>query len=133
MEFYLKTYTEPVPNSNGFNLTASTSTSSVPSTSTTSNFVSTSLVTNATSVSDQVTLPLPSGCLTSNYGIPITVVCCKVKYKTNKQASTICSTIRSSPNGMYCCRATISQNWSKPTIIKMISSTLSNRRFAVFA
>ncbi|SAL98313.1 hypothetical protein [Absidia glauca] len=82
VEFYLKTYTEPVPSSNGFSLTASTSTSSVPSTSTTSNFVPTSLVTNATSVSDQVTLPLPSGCLTSNYGIPITVVCCKSDHFT---------------------------------------------------
>ncbi|CAO3600452.1 unnamed protein product [Absidia cylindrospora] len=83
VEFYLKTYTEPSPtnSNNGFNLTASTSTSSVPSTSTTNNFVSTSLVTPS-SVSDQITLPLPSGCLTSNYGIPITVVCCKSDHLT---------------------------------------------------
>ncbi|KAI8088769.1 dynein light intermediate chain-domain-containing protein [Halteromyces radiatus] len=80
VELYLKTYTEPVPNSNGFNLTASTSTSSVPSTPT-NNFVSTSLVTTTT-VADQVTLPLPTGCLTSNYGIPITVVCCKSDHFT---------------------------------------------------
>lgn len=78
MEFYLKTYSEPVPN-NTFNLTASTSTSSVPSTST-NNFVPTTLVSNpsTTTAADQVTLPLPSGCLSTNYGIPIAVVCCKV-------------------------------------------------------
>ncbi|CAO3628562.1 unnamed protein product [Cunninghamella echinulata] len=83
VEFYLKTYSEPVPNSNTFNITASTSTSSVPSTST-NNFVPTTLVSNSTTTTaaDQVTLPLPSGCLTTNYGIPISVVCCKSDYFT---------------------------------------------------
>ncbi|CAO3634134.1 unnamed protein product [Cunninghamella blakesleeana] len=82
LEFYLKTYSEPVPN-NTFNLTASTSTSSVPSTST-NNFVPTTLVSNpsTTTAADQVTLPLPSGSLSTNYGIPIAVVCCKSDYFT---------------------------------------------------
>jgi dynein light intermediate chain 1 len=73
VERYLQTYTEPVP-LNTFNLTASTSTGSVPSTPTA--FV-TPLVTTTTSA-DQVTLPLTQGSLTNNLGISITVVCCKV-------------------------------------------------------
>lgn len=73
MEHYLQTYTEPVP-LNTFNVTASTSTSSVPSTPAT--FV-TPLVTTTTAA-DQVTLPLTQGSLTNNLGIPLFVVCCKV-------------------------------------------------------
>lgn len=75
VEYYLQTYTEPVP-VNTFNLTASTSTGSLaPSTSTT--FATTPLVTTTTSA-DQVTLPLTQGSLTNNLGISIIVVCCKV-------------------------------------------------------
>ncbi|KAI9482767.1 MAG: dynein light intermediate chain-domain-containing protein [Benjaminiella poitrasii] len=67
IEHYLQTYTEPVPLTTPFNMTASTSTGSVHSTP---------LVTTTTSA-DQVTLPLTQGCLTNNLGIPIIVVCCK--------------------------------------------------------
>lgn len=55
-------------------MTASTSTSSVPSTPV--SFV-TPLVTTTTAA-DQVTLPLTQGSLTNNLGIPLFVVCCKV-------------------------------------------------------
>ncbi|KAG0190547.1 hypothetical protein DFQ28_001912 [Apophysomyces sp. BC1034] len=75
VEHYLQTYTEPPSSStHGFSVDPSTSTSSIPSTST--NFVSTPLVTTTTAA-DQVTLPLPQGCLTTNFGIPLVVVCCK--------------------------------------------------------
>ncbi|KAI8058955.1 dynein light intermediate chain-domain-containing protein [Gilbertella persicaria] len=72
VEHYMQTYTEPVPNT-AFNLTASTSTGSVPSTPTA---FTTPLVTTTTSA-DQVTLPLTQGALTNNLGIPLIVVCCK--------------------------------------------------------
>ncbi|KAG0737946.1 hypothetical protein G6F57_011054 [Rhizopus arrhizus] len=73
LEHYLQTYTEP---SNGIVLTASTSTSSIvanpnPSTSTTTQAL------NTTNHTDQVVLPLTNGCLTTNFGIPIIVVCSK--------------------------------------------------------
>ncbi|KAI8143883.1 dynein light intermediate chain-domain-containing protein [Fennellomyces sp. T-0311] len=75
VEHYLQTYAEPSSNMvNGYTMAASNSTSSVPSTPT--NFVSTPLVTTTTSA-DQVTLPLTQGCLTTNLGIPIVLVCCK--------------------------------------------------------
>lgn len=81
MEHYLQTYTEP---SNGIVLTASTSTSSIvanpnPSTSTTTQAL------NTTNHTDQVVLPLTNGCLTTNFGIPIIVVCSKVT-NINKSA-----------------------------------------------
>lgn len=77
VEHYLQTYTEPVlPNT--FNLTASTSSSSIPPTPTTQFPTTTSLVTTTTAA-DQVTLPLTQGSLTNNLGISITIVCCKVK------------------------------------------------------
>ncbi|KAI7882676.1 dynein light intermediate chain [Lichtheimia hyalospora FSU 10163] len=73
VEHYLQTYTEPAQNSlNGYTMVASTSTSSVPSTP----VVSTPLVTTTTQA-DQVTLPLTQGCLTTNLGVPIVIVCCK--------------------------------------------------------
>jgi dynein light intermediate chain 1 len=75
VEHYLQTYTEPVP-ANTFNMTASTSTGSVPPTPTAA-FLTTPLVTTTTAA-DQVTLPLTQGSLTNNLGISITVVCCKV-------------------------------------------------------
>lgn len=79
VEHYLQTYTEPSANMvNGYTMVASSSTSSIPATPT--NFVSTSLVTTTTSA-DQVTLPLTQGCLTTNLGVPIVVVCCKVRNK----------------------------------------------------
>lgn len=71
MEHYLQTYTEP---SSGMILTASTSTSSIATTNTTL----TNLNTAASNHADQVVLPLTQGCLTTNLGIPIIVVCCKV-------------------------------------------------------
>ncbi|KAI8646309.1 dynein light intermediate chain-domain-containing protein [Parasitella parasitica] len=73
VEHYLQTYTEPVPLNAFGNMTASTSTGSVPSTPST---FATPLVTTTTSA-DQVTLPLTQGTLTNNLGIPIFVVCCK--------------------------------------------------------
>lgn len=81
VEHYLQTYTEP---SNGIVLTASTSTSSIvanpnPSTSTTTQTL------NTTNHTDQVLLPLTTGCLTTNFGIPIIVVCSKVT-NINKSA-----------------------------------------------
>lgn len=76
VEHYLQTYTEPAQNTlNGYTMVASTSTSSVPSTP----VVSTPLVTTTTQA-DQVTLPLTQGCLTTNLGVPIVIVCCKVSY-----------------------------------------------------
>ncbi|KAI8384276.1 dynein light intermediate chain-domain-containing protein [Radiomyces spectabilis] len=74
VEHYLQSYTEPTPAVNGINMAPSTSTSSIPSTPT--GFVPTPLVTTTTAA-DQVTLPLTQGCLTTNLGIPIAVVCCK--------------------------------------------------------
>ncbi|KAI9023669.1 dynein light intermediate chain-domain-containing protein [Phycomyces nitens] len=74
VEHYLQTYSEPSPLSNGFAVVPSTSTSSVPSTP--SGFVTAPLVTTTTAA-DQVTLPLTQGCLTTNLGIPIVIVCCK--------------------------------------------------------
>ncbi|ORX59438.1 dynein light intermediate chain [Hesseltinella vesiculosa] len=91
LQLYLKSYTEPTQ-ANGFNLTASTSTSSIPSTPT-SNFVpvtsTTSTTTNGMTSSnvDQVTLPLPSGCLSTNYGLPIAVVCTKTDCFTQLEHS----------------------------------------------
>ncbi|KAG0193425.1 hypothetical protein DFQ28_005242 [Apophysomyces sp. BC1034] len=64
VEHYLQSYTEPV---NGIVMTASTSTSSIPPAS---------LVTTTTAA-DQVTLPLTQGCLSTNLGIPLAIVCCK--------------------------------------------------------
>ncbi|KAF7721649.1 hypothetical protein EC973_004325 [Apophysomyces ossiformis] len=64
VEHYLQSYTEPV---NGIVMTASTSTSSIPPAS---------LVTTTTAA-DQVTLPLTQGCLTTNLGVPLAIVCCK--------------------------------------------------------
>lgn len=76
VEHYLQTYTEPAQNTlNGYTMVASTSTSSVPSTP----VVSTPLVTTTTQA-DQVTLPLTQGCLTTNLGVPIVIVCCKVSF-----------------------------------------------------
>ncbi|KAG1055785.1 hypothetical protein G6F43_002277 [Rhizopus delemar] len=81
VEHYLQTYTEPAA-ANPINMTASTSTGSVPSTPNTAtntnfpNTTATSLVTTTTSA-DQVTLPLSQGTLTNNLGIPIIIVCCK--------------------------------------------------------
>ncbi|KAI8072803.1 hypothetical protein BC940DRAFT_344177 [Gongronella butleri] len=101
LQLYLKTYTEPA-HSNGLSMTASTSTSSVPSTPTASSstFIPTSSSTTAngtttgtttttmtSTAADQVTLPLPSGCLTTNYGLPIAVVCCKSDYFTQLEHS----------------------------------------------
>lgn len=60
-------------------MTASTSTGSVPPTPTTTVIPITPLVTTTTAA-DQVTLPLTQGTLTSNLGISITVVCCKVNF-----------------------------------------------------
>ena len=83
VEHYLQTYTEPAA-ANPINMTASTSTGSVPSTPSTAtntnfpNTTATSLVTTTTSA-DQVTLPLSQGTLTNNLGIPIIIVCCKVR------------------------------------------------------
>ncbi|KAG2216387.1 hypothetical protein INT45_004805 [Circinella minor] len=76
VEHYLQTYSEPSSNMiNGYTMASSNSTSSVPSTPT--NFVtSTPLVTTTTSA-DQVTLPLTQGCLSTNLGVPIVIVCCK--------------------------------------------------------
>ncbi|KAI8884723.1 DLIC-domain-containing protein, partial [Backusella circina FSU 941] len=62
--------------SSGLVMTASTSTSSVPSTVTNTNY-NTSNITSTTTNTDQVVLPLSPGCLTNNLGIPITIVCCK--------------------------------------------------------
>lgn len=78
LEHHLQTYTES--SNNGLTMTASTSSSSIPSTTASSSFVSTPLVNNitpSTTVVDQVVLPLSQGCLTNNLGIPIIVVCCK--------------------------------------------------------
>ncbi|KAG1457711.1 hypothetical protein G6F56_006550 [Rhizopus delemar] len=83
VENYLQTYTEPVA-VNPLNMTASTSTGSVPSTPNTATSTSfpntttsaTPLVTTTTSA-DQVTLPLSKGTLTNNLGVPIIIVCCK--------------------------------------------------------
>ncbi|KAI9322309.1 dynein light intermediate chain-domain-containing protein [Dichotomocladium elegans] len=73
VEHTVQSYTEPSTNSaNAFTVTAPTSTGSVPSTP----VVSTPLVTTTTSA-DQITLPLPQGCLTTNLGVPIILVCCK--------------------------------------------------------
>lgn len=86
VEHYLQTYTEPVT-TNPLNVTTSTSTGSVPSTpntTTSTNFPTATasatapLVTTTTSA-DQVTLPLSQGTLTNNLGIPIIVVCTKVR------------------------------------------------------
>ena len=77
MEHYLQTYSEPSSNMvNGYTMASSNSTSSVPSTPTTF-AASTPLVTTTTSA-DQVTLPLTQGCLSTNLGVPIVIVCCKV-------------------------------------------------------
>lgn len=88
VELYLQTYTEPA--NKGLTLTASTSSSSIPSTTaastTTSTFVSTPTTVNtSSSAADQVVLPLSRGCLTNNLGMPITIVCCKVNMQ-NTQA-----------------------------------------------
>lgn len=93
MEHYLQTYTEPsmISNTNNITVTASTSTSSVPSTIAAG---STPILSNAPaslSVDQQVMLPLSTGCLTHNLGLPITIVCCKVR--SNKQPSTQCRSI----------------------------------------
>ncbi|KAL0142995.1 dynein light intermediate chain-domain-containing protein [Mucor lusitanicus] len=79
LEHYLQTYTEPsmISNTNNITVTASTSTSSVPSTIAAG---STPILSNAPaslSVDQQVMLPLSTGCLTHNLGLPITIVCCK--------------------------------------------------------
>lgn len=78
MEHYLQTYTEPSLINNNITITASTSTSSVPST-----IASSTPVVNNNNIStsvDQVMIPLSSGCLTNNLGLPITIVCCKVNF-----------------------------------------------------
>ncbi|KAF7731782.1 hypothetical protein EC973_008297 [Apophysomyces ossiformis] len=75
VEHYIQTYSEPsLSQTHGFSVAPSTSSGSTPSTAAT--FSSTPLVTTTTAA-DQVTLPLPQGCLTTNFGIPIVVVCCK--------------------------------------------------------
>lgn len=96
VEHYLQTYSEPSTNMvNGYTMVASTSTSSVPSTPT--NFVSTPLVTTTTPA-DQVTLPLTQGCLTTNLGVPIIVVCCKVR--------TLCKILLTKLYTHFLCRVT---------------------------
>lgn len=75
MEHYLQTYTEPL--NKGLTMTASTSSSSIPSTTASTTFVSAPII-NTSSAADQILLPLSRGCLTNNLGIPITIVCCKV-------------------------------------------------------
>ncbi|GAA5814649.1 hypothetical protein MFLAVUS_008148 [Mucor flavus] len=72
LEHYLQTYTEP--SNNGLTMTASTSSSSIPSTTASSTFVPAPVLNTC---ADQVVLPLPQGCLTNNLGMPITIVCCK--------------------------------------------------------
>lgn len=71
MEHYLQTYTEPTQHT--IVMTASTSTSSIATTSTPN--------INATSHADQVVLPLTTGCLTTNVGLPVIIVCSKVYSK----------------------------------------------------
>lgn len=96
VENYLQTYTEPVA-VNPLNMTASTSTGSVPSTPNTATSTSfpntttsaTPLVTTTTSA-DQVTLPLSKGTLTNNLGVPIIIVCCKVGNKALIVTVTLC-------------------------------------------
>ncbi|KAI8389480.1 dynein light intermediate chain-domain-containing protein [Blakeslea trispora] len=84
LEHYLQTYTEPSYLSKDLTLTASTSTSSVPSASISTQFVpnntSAQPVAPSTTMDHNVMLPLSAGCLTTNLGIPITVVCCKSDY-----------------------------------------------------
>ncbi|KAI8056302.1 dynein light intermediate chain-domain-containing protein [Gilbertella persicaria] len=85
LEHYLQTYTEPSHINKDLIVTASTSTSSMPSiaasTSFTTNTTTTPLTStqpiSSTAIDHGVMLPLPTGCLTTNLGIPITVVCCK--------------------------------------------------------
>ncbi|KAI9263502.1 dynein light intermediate chain-domain-containing protein [Helicostylum pulchrum] len=72
LEHYLQTYTEP--SNNGLTMTASTSSSSIPSTAASSTFVPAPVLNTC---ADQVVLPLTQGCLTNNLGMPITIVCCK--------------------------------------------------------
>ncbi|KAI9319808.1 dynein light intermediate chain-domain-containing protein [Dichotomocladium elegans] len=73
VEHFLQTYAEPSASAlAGYTMGASTSTGSVPSTP----IVATPLVTTTTAA-DQVALPLTQGCLTTNFGVPIVVVCCK--------------------------------------------------------
>ncbi|RCH96298.1 hypothetical protein CU098_006848 [Rhizopus stolonifer] len=67
LEHYLQTYTEPTQHT--IVMTASTSTSSIATTSTPN--------INATSHADQVVLPLTTGCLTTNVGLPVIIVCSK--------------------------------------------------------
>ncbi|CAO3703176.1 unnamed protein product [Rhizopus stolonifer] len=67
LEHYLQTYTEPTQHT--IVMTASTSTSSIATTSTPN--------INATSHADQVILPLTTGCLTTNIGLPVIIVCSK--------------------------------------------------------
>ncbi|KAG1123290.1 hypothetical protein G6F42_010687 [Rhizopus arrhizus] len=78
LEHYLQTYTEPsmINNNNNITVTASTSTSSVPSTIASSTPILNNVNISST-VDQQVMLPLSTGCLTNNLGLPITVVCCK--------------------------------------------------------
>ncbi|GAN04730.1 dynein light intermediate chain [Mucor ambiguus] len=78
LEHYLQTYTEPsMVNNNNITITASTSTSSVPSAVATGSTPLLSNATTASTVDQQVMLPLSTGCLTNNLGLPITIVCCK--------------------------------------------------------
>src|SRR4051812_8249557 len=61
VEHYIQTYSEPpAPDANG-------AIPAIPST--------------ASSSADQVTLPLGPGTLTKNLGVPIAVVCCKVRHR----------------------------------------------------
>lgn len=79
VEYHVQLYTEP-SNLNGNNRIIVTESISTSSTATSSNFVSTPSNPQTTSTLDQqVMLPLSSGCLTSNPGIPLIIVCCKVK------------------------------------------------------
>ncbi|CAO3656066.1 unnamed protein product [Mucor fragilis] len=78
LEHYLQTYTEPsMISSSNITITASTSTSSVPSVIATSSTPLQSHAAASSTVDQQVTLPLSTGCLTHNLGLPITIVCCK--------------------------------------------------------
>ncbi|KAI8980273.1 dynein light intermediate chain-domain-containing protein [Pilobolus umbonatus] len=70
LENFLQSYTEPYA---GITVTASNSTSSILSAVPNINTPMTSSIAAA----DQVLLPLTSGSLTTNLGIPIHVVCCK--------------------------------------------------------
>jgi len=122
VEHYLQTYTEPsmINNNNNITVTASTSTSSVPSTIASSTPILNNVNISST-VDQQVMLPLSTGCLTNNLGLPITVVCCKVW-----RAEFV--------NDFYLlirrtCRAMPSISWSKPMTTKMTTLITSSNRF----